>query len=111
MYLLTMKIVDDFLDKITMYRLVLYYLLIVIGLATLLSFFNILHYSPLSILFSTFFLVVVGWITNTIFSSVFDAPTNIESVYITTLILALIITPIKTIHDLPFLGWAAVISM
>jgi ferredoxin-NADP reductase len=35
----------------------------------------------------------------------------VESVYITALILALIITPISTASDLWFLGWAAILAM
>ncbi len=40
----------------------------------------------------------------------FRAPTNVESVYITALILALIISPFRYLHELPVLLWAAVLS-
>jgi ferredoxin-NADP reductase len=42
---------------------------------------------------------------------VFRAPTNVESVYISALILALILSPIKSVSDLPLLFWAAVLTM
>ena len=38
-------------------------------------------------------------------------PTNVESTYISALILALIITPLQSYNDLWFLGWAAVLAM
>lgn len=105
-----MQIIDGFLNDITMYRLVLYYLLFLLAGAVLLSFFGVLPYSVWSIVFSVGFLVVISWLVNTIFGKVFQAPVNPESSLITALILALIITPAATLHDLAFLFWAAVLS-
>jgi len=42
---------------------------------------------------------------------VFEAPVNTESVYITALILALIISPARSIADVIFLEWAAIWAM
>lgn len=106
-----LRFLDGFLDKITMYRLVLYGLIGLVSVAVIFGFFGMLPYSPLSIIFSVAFLLTVSLITNAIFSSVFEAPTNIESAYITALILSLILTPLRTIHDIPLLGWAAVLAM
>lgn len=105
------KIIDDFLNKITMYRLVLYCLIILVVIAIVFGFFNLIPYSPINILLSTSILLLIAWITNKIFSRVFAAPTNIESVYITALILALIIKPAVSISDYIFLFWAAILSM
>ena len=94
-----------------MYRLVLY---ILIGLLFLAAFFGIFHkipYSPTSIVLSSLFLVAVSWVANKIFAWAFDAPANVESLYITALILALIISPAQSIGELPFLFWAAVLAM
>lgn len=104
------NIIDYYLDRITMYRLVLYVLLVILGTAIIESFFGILQYKPLDIIFTTAFLISGCYITNKVFSYVFEAPTNVESVYITALILALIIQPSTNIHVLPFLFWAAVLS-
>jgi ferredoxin-NADP reductase/Na+-translocating ferredoxin:NAD+ oxidoreductase RnfD subunit len=106
-----LKFVDDWLNVITMYRLVLYFLLLLVGAALILSFFGVFSFGPLALLVSTLFLVGVSWVTNKVFAKVFEAPTNVESVYITALILALIITPAKSIHDLAFLFWVAVLAM
>src|ERR1700676_285320 len=100
--------IDYVLDRITMYRLVLYTLLGLLGLATVLSYFKLLSFSPLSLVASTIFLVIMCWAANTILAYVFEVPTNIESATITALILALIIDPAKTPDDVQFLGWAAI---
>jgi ferredoxin-NADP reductase/Na+-translocating ferredoxin:NAD+ oxidoreductase RnfD subunit len=89
-----MKFIDNLLNRITMYRLVLYYLLVLLGAAVLFGFVGLLPYNPATLVFSTLLIVGVCWITNTIFANAFGAATNVESVYITALILALIITPV-----------------
>ena len=106
-----MQQIDYVLDRITMYRLVLYCLLALVCIACILSLFSLISYSFSSIFLSTLVLVAVGWIANFIFSWAFDAPTNFESVYITSLILALIMTPAKTFSDLPILAWAVILAM
>lgn len=105
------KVIDYLLDRITMYRLVLYALLCLIGTATILAYFKLLNFSPLSLLISTIFLVIMCWATNTIFAHVFKVPTNLESASITALILVLIIDPAQSLGDLQFLGWAAIVAM
>lgn len=89
-----MKFIDDFLNKITMYRLVLYYLIVLLVTAAFFGFFNILPHSPANIAFSTLLILATSWVANTLFVKGFGAIPNVESVYITGLILALIITPV-----------------
>lgn len=106
-----MKYIDDFLNQITMYRLLFYYLIFLVGAGVVLSFFKILSLDPFALLFSSLFLVFVCYIANKVFAYIFEVPANVESVYITAMILALIISPLRNIHDLPLLGWAAVWAM
>lgn len=106
-----MKFIDEFLDTITMYRLVLYYLILLLFVAFIFSAVGILHFNPFLIIFSATFLVVVSWAANKLFAITFGAPTNVESVYISALILALIITPPQSIRDVMFLFWAAILTM
>lgn len=106
-----MEFIDAKLNGITIYRLVLYYLISLFAAAVLLSFAGVLAYDPFALLFSLGWLIAVSWTTNTIFSKAFSVPTNAESVYITALILALILTPIQSPTDLWFLGWAGVLAM
>ncbi len=103
-----MKVIDDFLNNITMYRLVLYYLLVLLVWAAVLSLLGIFSFNIFSLSFSTVFILGTCWVTNKIFAYVFKAPTNLESIYITALILSLIITPISNIHNLPFMFWASI---
>src|SRR5690349_11470035 len=89
-----LKFADSLLNRITMYRLVLYYLIFLLGVALTLSFGGALPYDPFALLFTVGFLIAACWITNTIFARAFGVPANVESAYISALILALIITPL-----------------
>lgn len=106
-----LKPVDYFLDRITMYRLVLYFLICLIGIASVFSLVNIISYSVFSIVGTAIFLIIICWATNTILAKVFKAPTNLESVYITALILALIISPIQSQHDFIFSGYVGILAI
>lgn len=105
------EFIDDLLNRITMYRFVLYYLMGLLGVAVVYSFVGVLQYDPYAMLFSTGFLVAVCAVTNWIFRKAFGVPANAESAYISALILALIISPIQSYNDLWFLGWAGVLAM
>jgi ferredoxin-NADP reductase len=106
-----MKFVDSLLNRITMYRLVLYHLLVLLLAAAILSWFGLLPFTPWDLAASSAYLVAVCWIANFIFSRTFGAPTNVESAYITALILALIITPATNILGWMFLSWAGLWAM
>ncbi len=105
------RFIDDWLNRTTMYRLVAYYLAFLIAVATAFSVVHVLPYDPFALLFTTGFLIAVSWLTNTIFAKAYGVPANIESAYISALILALIITPLTGYSDLLFIGWMAVLAM
>lgn len=84
---------DRWLDSITMYRLLLYYLLVLVGAAMVFGALGYLPYSPQMIAASTAWLLLVCWLSNRVFAYGFEAPHNPESSLLTALILALIITP------------------
>ncbi|MGD1003121.1 MAG: RnfABCDGE type electron transport complex subunit D [Minisyncoccia bacterium] len=108
-----MNFIDRFLNNITMYRLLMYYLMILLAIAAIFGAFGILPYNPIAIIFSTLFLLVVAWAANGILAHIMNAHPNTESVYITALILALIITPgmPNNVSTVIFLTWAAVLAM
>jgi ferredoxin-NADP reductase len=106
-----LEFVDNLLNRVTMYRLVLYYLIFLLSVGVVFAFVGVLAYDPYALLFSIGFLIAVCAGTNWIFSKAFGVPANTESAYISALILALIITPIQSTHDLWFLGWAGVLAM
>ncbi len=106
-----MQLVDKLLNRVTMYRLVLYYLITLLVVAVVFSFAGILAYDPYAMLFSTAFILAVSAVTNAIFSRVYHVAANVESTYISALILALVISPISGYGGLWFLFWAAVIAI
>lgn len=89
-----LQFIDSLLNKITMYRFTLYYLIVLIGVAVVASFFGFLPYSPVDILIDTGIAVLFCYVSNYLFAKFFGATTNVESVFITALILVLIF-PIK----------------
>ena len=106
-----MNLVDDFLNNITMYRLVLYFLIILAVVGLIYSMFGVIAMDPIAYIFSFTFLLFAGFVANWFFAKAFDAPTNSESVWISALILGLIISPPKNIIDVAFIGWAATLTM
>lgn len=94
-----------------MYRLVLYSLIALLSVAVVLCLLGILSFSPWALLFTAVFLSLVCVVANTLIAKAFDAPTNVESAYITALILALILTPATSLDEVLFLFWVAVLSM
>ena len=89
-----LNFIDNFLNKTTMYRLVLYYLAVLLTTATVFGLFGALPYNVADLSFSTLLILAVCWATNEVFAWAYGAEKNIESVYITALILALIISPV-----------------
>ena len=108
-----MNFIDNILNRITRYRLVLYYLVALVLAAFVFGFFGILPYDPTAIAFSTILILAVCWVTNLVFARIFEAATNIESVYITALILVLIISPVTAADHagVGFLIFASVWAM
>ena len=103
-----MKYIDNFLNRITMYRIVLYSLIGLLLIAFGISFVKpgYLPFTPLELLVSTLFILSVSVVSNALFAKVFSAPVNVESIYITALILALIITPMRSFADANFIWFA-----
>jgi ferredoxin-NADP reductase/Na+-translocating ferredoxin:NAD+ oxidoreductase RnfD subunit len=106
-----MKLVDNFLNNITMYRLVLYFLIVLSVVGLVYSLTGVYAFDPINYVFSFTFLLVVSGIANKIFTKVFEAQANTESWIISALILGLIIAPPKNLHEVIFLGWAGVLMV
>lgn len=84
---------DQFLNNITMYRLLLYGLASLAGIALLFSFFSLLPFSPWQILSSLLVFLLVARLANPLFSRLFGVAVNVESSYITAAILFFILPP------------------
>lgn len=95
--------ITDFIDRTTMYRLITYYLSALLAIAFILGFFKIVPHDPTQIAFSAVLILAASLGTNWVFAKIFRTPANLESPYITALILALIMTPVAA-SDLAGVG-------
>jgi ferredoxin-NADP reductase/Na+-translocating ferredoxin:NAD+ oxidoreductase RnfD subunit len=98
-----MKYINKILDNLTMYRTLLYFLVILLLAAMMFGAVGIMPYSPFAIAGSVAILVVECLVVNYIFARIYNTPTNTESSVLTALILALIITPPASVETVPFL--------
>ncbi len=105
--------IDKLVNSITMYRLILYYVFGLIVVALIESSLGVLAFKPFDLAASVFVITVVCVAVNYVFAKVYEVPANIESVYITAFILALIITPPIAFErgGFLFLMWASVLAM
>lgn len=103
--------IDNLINAITMYRLVLYGLIILAVLSLVLSIVGILSLSPIVLVVSLIILTISCYLSNFIFSKLFKAPVNIESNFITALILFFIISPTGSLIDYALLSLAGILAM
>ena len=99
------------LNSITMYRLMLYYLLLLWATSVILSFAGYLPYNPVDILLSGVYLGVVCNLANYFLAKIFKARANLESASITALILSLIFGPLALSESLFALTFVGVVCM
>jgi ferredoxin-NADP reductase/Na+-translocating ferredoxin:NAD+ oxidoreductase RnfD subunit len=105
------KAIDDFLNKTTMYRLLIYYLGGLLTIAFVVGLFGNLGFSSVALAISVTILLVACWTINRIFAYIFNIPVNHESSIITAFILALLITPKLGLYDIMFLLAASGLAM
>ena len=91
-----------------MYRLLLYYLILLVVAGFIYSVLGILSFSPLNLAFNLSFILLLCGGVNVIFAKIFRAQTNLESIYISALILTLVIKPISNLDELAFLFWVCI---
>lgn len=102
---------DDLLNTITMYRLVLYSLAWLVGVAIILSVLGVLHYSPIYLAGSLIVLLTAGYATNTILAKLYGITANYESGLITTLILFFVFDVPSSVDEWLALGIAAFVAI
>ena len=102
---------DGWLNRVTMYRLVIYYLSAIVGIALFQSWRGELHYPITDLLGTTIVAVGTCWVINALFAYAFESPLNHDSAIITGLILALIVGPAHLQSEYVFLAWAATLAM
>lgn len=87
-------LINALVDRTTMYRLVLYVLIVLLGVAFVFGFLGLVPRDPTRIAFSTVLVLLAAGLGNWVFARIFNTPANVESAYITALIIALIMTPV-----------------
>ena len=94
-----LRTIDDFLNKFTMYRFLVYYLGAILAGALVLSLFHLIPVQPIAILSTTAIYIVVTYLANLVFSRLLKVHSNPESTLITALILSLISGPVSIFSD------------
>jgi ferredoxin-NADP reductase len=105
-----MKLLDSLLNKITMYRLVVYGLGLISFISILFAAVGRLYMSPLDMIFSLGILGFSCLVTDFIMSKIWQRPFNSESWLITALIIFLIFPTASTILGVITLGVVGGIS-
>lgn len=95
-----MKFIDNFLNSITMYKLLSVSLSVMAGIAIIFSFFGLLPCTPLSLISSLVILSLVCFVVNYLIAKALNAPTGSESYIITALILFFLNAPILKTEDI-----------
>src|SRR3989338_6608869 len=85
--------IDDFLNKITMYRLVRWRLAFLWGAGLFWFFLGVVPFGPIKLIISLAVIFTSCVAINRLFEVLFKAPSNTESTYITALILSLVMGP------------------
>lgn len=106
-----LKAIDNFINAVTMYKLVLYSLLILFAASVLFSLLNYLTYTVVELFSSAIVLLIICFLTNELMSRVLKAPLNTESWTITALILFFLFKPAESLEDYYVLIASAVLAM
>jgi len=103
--------VDKFLNSITMYRLVLYVLMVLAAYSIVLAFRGVLYHGGFSYVVSLVVIVAACYLTNLACAKVFSVPVNVESWIITAFILYFLMFPATSAADAATAVFAAVVAM
>jgi ferredoxin-NADP reductase/Na+-transporting NADH:ubiquinone oxidoreductase subunit NqrB len=106
-----LKPVDRFLNSLTMYELVMWGLVSVLGVAALESLMGLTGYTALSIVTSSSVLVGAAVAAGWILWRLFGVASTRDSAIISGLILTLIMKPATTAMDYAWMALAAIIAM
>jgi Na+-transporting NADH:ubiquinone oxidoreductase subunit NqrB len=93
-------LIDNALNRVTMFRLTLYYVAGLLAIAFGLSFFGFPPGDPTTLAFSGLVITAVCWATNRAFAILLRVPVNAESIYITAVILTLVLPPVAAANHL-----------
>ena len=95
-----MKIIDNFLDKLSMYKLLVYGLSALSIYSLFLSLLKLNGLNFLNSLFTLLILLISGILFHFIFANIWKAPANLDSTLISLLIVFLIVAPMQNGADI-----------
>ncbi|MBI4159772.1 oxidoreductase [Candidatus Wolfebacteria bacterium] len=105
------RVLDSFINSITMYRAVLYGLAGLAAYAIVFGFAGMLPFSGAELLISLAALLAVCALTNALLSWIYRAPTNVESSFITAFILFFILPPFGAVADVLWLTLGGAVAV
>ncbi len=106
-----LKGLDSLLNRVTIYRLMLYFLFALWTIALIFSFLKILPYDFINLFLTSIFIVFACLSFNQIFAKISKVSPNIESQLITGYILAFIVGPLEFLPNVLFLMLVSAIAM
>jgi ferredoxin-NADP reductase/Na+-translocating ferredoxin:NAD+ oxidoreductase RnfD subunit len=106
-----LKRIDLFLNGTTMYKIVLYVLIVMVIFSIALGFLGQLSFSGWSMIFSVLFFSLFCFSINWILAKLWGAPANVESSFITALILFFIFSPAKDLYGIGLIFLASLIAI
>src|SRR5690348_1292902 len=105
------RLIDSWLNKITMYRLLVYGLSSLLIIAMGLGELGYLSISSEGIALSLVTLIIVCYVATRSLATLSGAPANSESWLITALILCCILPPATTVHRVALVALAGLLAM
>ena len=106
-----MNFLDRFLNRITMYRLVILCLWTLVAFAFAFSFLGWIFFKPMGLFISLGVALVSCILLNFFLAKITKRPVNIESAFITGLILFFVMSASGSMEDLQALGLASVLAI
>jgi ferredoxin-NADP reductase len=106
-----LKAIDAFLNRLTMYKIVLYGLIVLLVIADILAWIGTLSIGPVALLVSALVLGITCYVSNELLGRLYRAPRNSESYLITAMILACILPPADSVHRALLVALTGVIGM
>jgi ferredoxin-NADP reductase len=106
-----LKTIDAFLNRLTMYKIMIYGLLLLLTVADVLAWTGALTIGPVALLVSVGVLAAVCYVSNELFGRLFHAVRSSDSYMITACILACILPPADSVHRAILVGLTGVIAM
>jgi ferredoxin-NADP reductase len=106
-----LAVIDDFLNRLTMYKLLFFGLIVLLIGGIVFSATGALFFSAKALIGTIAVLLIVCYLANKLMAIIMDADTNIESWLITALILACILQPETSVYKLALIALGGLLAM